>query len=218
MAASPEKRAQLRRTLADISAMRRASEARERDRQPRHTISVAVRGSITASTGASFRSFSALDLQAALRRDRFAPVVLTIDSPGGMSDEGLRMHEALRAHKGEVATRVQGRCDSAATLVLAAGRWREVPHDARMLIHMPAYDEMQPGQRYDPAALRRLADTADAYAERMATAYASATGTPRHVWLGLMQGDTVLKPYDAAMYGLVNIVGGQPLNLSRWRA
>lgn len=179
---------------------------------------IVLHGDIVASTGLSDGGFSALKLQSVLRRDTKAPILLVIDSRGGIAAEGLRCFDALRAHKGSVTTRITGRCDSAATMILAAGEIREAPPTATMIIHQPAFDDLRAmPKRLDPARLHALADAAARIGEKMAAAYAVATGTPRHVWSRLMTAETELKPYEAATLGLVTRIAGHDVSIGRIR-
>ncbi len=203
-----DRRAEALRALRGIDRRQRNIDAGARR--------IVLHGDIVASTGQSDGGFSALKLQSFLRRDTQAPILLVIDSCGGIATEGLRCFDALRSHKGSITTRITGRCDSAATIILAAGEIREAPPTARMVIHQPAFDDLRAmPKRLDPARLHALADTAARIGEKMADAYAAATGTPAHVWSRLMTAKTALKPYEAATFGLINRIAGHDINVGR---
>lgn len=101
---------------------------------------------------------------AAATNRRCRELVLLIDSPGGHSDKGFAISEAVSSFKGRTIGVVVGRCSSAATFALAACRERVAPATAEFLIHSCGFYREDNRYHYDP---RRW--TAQTHAQRSAS-------------------------------------------------
>lgn len=64
-----------------------------------------------------------------------AHINVRINSLGGVADDALQIHDALKNHKARVTTRITGLCASAATVIAMAGDERLMSPNALMLIH-----------------------------------------------------------------------------------
>jgi len=64
-------------------------------------------------------------------------IVVRINSPGGDIMDGLAIYNALRQHKSEVTTRIEGWAASIASIIALAGDKREIANTGYFMIHNP---------------------------------------------------------------------------------
>ena len=116
----------------------------------------------TVSAASFVRELQALDVEA---------ITVRINSIGGSVPDGLAIYNAIRRHKAEVTTEVDGMAFSIASLIAMAGDKVHMANNAMLMIHAPwTY------AAGNSAELRELADQLDTWASAMSTSYASRTG------------------------------------------
>lgn len=78
-----------------------------------------------------------LDVQAYAGRleDSYTPITIHITSDGGEAFAGFAIYDLLKAYNGEVTTIIEGKANSAGSIILMAGRYRYVRPSGFMLIH-----------------------------------------------------------------------------------
>jgi ATP-dependent Clp protease, protease subunit len=146
------------------------------------------------------------------------PVIVHINSDGGIATEGAAMMAAMERH-GNVTVRIEGRAISAASLAAMGGRKVQMHDLAIMMIHSPS--AMTAGTadklRADAAALDKMNET-------YARGYARATGQPVERVLAWMADETWLTAEEAVALGFADeVYQGQEmlqvaaLDLSRFK-
>lgn len=126
----------------------------------------------TVGSGLFFDGFSSNDVIEALARvGRDADITVRINSGGGIATEGSAIYSALRAHRGNVLTVVEGVAASAASLIAMAGDKVAMQLGAVMMIHDPS--GFTAGTAKDHS---KSVETLEAIAESMAQIYAEKSG------------------------------------------
>lgn len=98
-------------------------------------------------------------------------ITVRINSIGGSVPDGLAIYNALRRHKAEVTTEIDGMAFSIASLIAMAGDKVNMANNAMLMIHGPwTY------AAGNSVELRELADQLDVWAAAMSTSYAARTG------------------------------------------
>lgn len=118
------------------------------------------------------REIAALDVES---------MTVRINSYGGSVTDGIAIHNALKRHKANVVTVVDGIAASIASLIAMAGNSVEMADNAQIMIHAP-----WGWQSGNSAAMREYADMLDSWADAMSTTYAAKTGTDKAVILALL--------------------------------
>ena len=74
------------------------------------------------------------------------PVLVLINSPGGCTYAGMGIYDIIRAHKGQVTTRVVGEACSMGCVILQAGDIREASENSVLMHHVgeTAYSSNHP--------------------------------------------------------------------------
>ncbi|NYE62194.1 ATP-dependent protease ClpP protease subunit [Duganella sp. 1224] len=94
-------------------------------------------------------------------------ITIRINSLGGSVVDGIAIFNALRRHKANITTVIDGVAASVASLIAMAGDSIEMANNALMMIHAPwGY------AAGNSVALRESADMLDSYADAMASSYA----------------------------------------------
>jgi ATP-dependent protease ClpP protease subunit len=176
-----------------------------------------LRGDASVSARATPEKSLRLRLVRAINEDSVRPLVekiegahgraikLTIMSEGGHVFAARRLADAIARH-GAVDTHAVVNCDSAATLVFAAGRRRSALKGCTLLFHRPS---IEGPEAHAPGAARRL----DKVAKDMAAFMAKRTGGKPAAFLKLMTTrPTVIDAGQASLMGLVNDVVRRPHN------
>lgn len=130
-----------------------------------------------------------------------APVLVTLNSPGGDAFEGIAIYNVLRAHSAKVTVNVIGLAASAASVVAMAGDTVNMGEGAFIMIHsawgLAAGNQQQ---------LREFADVLNAIDQSIAGLYASRTGLTAEECLALMQAETWLPAEEAVAKGFADSV------------
>lgn len=116
-------------------------------------------------------SITAADFVKELNEVDAEQITVRINSVGGSVPDGLAIFNAMRRHKAEITTVVDGMAFSIASLIAMAGDKVHMAANAMLMIHAPwTY------AAGNSAELRDLADQLDTWAAAMATSYAAKTG------------------------------------------
>lgn len=116
----------------------------------------------TVSAAQFVRELNELDVDA---------ITVRINSIGGSVPDGLAIFNAMRRHRAEITTEVDGMAFSIASLIAMGGDKVHMASNAMLMIHAPwTY------AAGNSAELRDLADQLDTWAAAMSTSYAMRTG------------------------------------------
>ena len=108
-------------------------------------------------------------------------LTIRINSYGGSVTDGIAIHNAIKRHKAQTTTVVDGIAASISSLIALAGDTVEMAENAALMIHAPwTYTAG------NSAALRDVADRLDVWAEAMATTYATKTGKAKDDVMALL--------------------------------
>lgn len=128
-----------------------------------------------------------------------APVLVTINSPGGDAFEGIAIYNLLREHGGKVTVNVLGLAASAASIIAMAGDTIKMGEAAMMMIHSSHGIVM--GNQED---MRQFADLLDSIDSSVASLYASRTGKPDAEVLDMMKKETWFSGEEAVASGFAD--------------
>lgn len=160
---------------------------------------IPLRGWITSAVAAPV--LAALD--AAEADPAVTQVYLEIDSPGGLVEPGMAIHDRIRAMRTPVATVAVGEAMSMAAVILAAGTGtRAAAPGARIMIHRP----MPIATSMDLMILAREADRYTALMEEALLRYAAGAGTGLDILRQLMWEERIMTAQEAKAVGLVDEV------------
>lgn len=126
-------------------------------------------------------------------------IEVSIHSPGGSAFDGLAIYNALSRHPAKVTTRVEGIAASAASIVLMAGDYIEMPEDAFVMIHNPWMGVMG-----DADALRDAAETLDKIRDSLVNIYQKKTSLSTDELTELLNKETWLSGDEAQEMGFVD--------------
>lgn len=128
---------------------------------------------------------------------------LRVDSPGGDSHTGLKVHAAFQLR--HVEATITGRCGSAALIATLAAKKISCIDSARLLIHQPAVFAFG-----NARCLREAADNLDPLAERFELILACRTNQPIAAVRAWLAKDTYLSAQEALEAGLVDKIFTPP--------
>lgn len=131
------------------------------------------------------------------------PVLVYVNSPGGLAHDGVSIMAALQRH-GAVTCEVTGLAASAASLLIMGAQNIRMNAAAHLMIHNPA--NLVFG---DAADLRAEADVLDKLAGTYAQAYSQATGHPAERIRAWMDAETWLTAEEAQALNFCDEVVGQ---------
>lgn len=162
------------------------------------TIEILIYGVI----GDPWEELDARSIAERLGQNETAPVLVRIDSPGGLAFEGLTIHNALIAHKGDVTTRIEGLAGSAGAIIAVAGDTVEMVDNGTFFIHRA----MGVGVG-NARVMTDLAEFLDKLDQQIAKTFAAKTGKPAENMMALMTGKvdgTTMDASEAADLGFVD--------------
>lgn len=133
---------------------------------------IPIEGDITEHTTAAV-----LD---ALAASGDAPVVVRINSQGGVVQAGVTIYEALKAHRAGVTVEIVGWALSVASLIAMAGKTIRMAGTSLIMVHAPWVKTSG-----NASQLRQTAETLEAVGRSMRAAYARTGQTPKAIerWL-----------------------------------
>lgn len=139
-------------------------------------------------------------------------LTVRINSFGGSVPDGIAIYNAIKRHRAQKTTSIEGMAMSIASLIAMAGDTVEIAENALFMVHAPWVDAAG-----NSVALRETADYLDKWAAAMATSYAAKTGKDSAEILSLLT-DGVDHFYTAAEAldaGFVDtVVSAIPINAS----
>lgn len=103
------------------------------------------------------------------------PLLIEIDSPGGVADEGVLIHKILRAARSPSVCLVNGRAASAAFMVLQGCTRRAMTSTSYLFTHEPSI-VFSEGASLTPAMMQFAHASLSATSERMAAILAGRMG------------------------------------------
>ncbi|MHC2619437.1 ATP-dependent protease ClpP protease subunit [Bradyrhizobium huanghuaihaiense] len=139
----------------------------------------------------------------------FLHLHIRLRSPGGNSDEGLRLYEYLRALPHPISVIAVGECLSAAVDVLAAGSYRLATADAVLLLHQTARSrESLPDERLTAGSLTRVALDLAKTDERVIDLLHARTGFEREFFATEILTEDSFPISQALTCGLIHEIEG----------
>jgi HK97 family phage major capsid protein len=129
-----------------------------------------------------------------------APVLVTVNSPGGDAFEGIAIYNLLREHQGKITVHVLGLAASAASIVAMAGDTIKVGEGAFLMIH--SSHGIVVGNQGD---MREFADLLDSIDKSVASLYAVRSGKSEADVLEMMRKETWLSGAEAVKAGFADV-------------
>lgn len=129
-----------------------------------------------------------------------APVLVTINSPGGDAFEGIAIYNLLREHQAKVTVHVLGLAASAASIIAMAGDTIKVGEAAMLMIH--SSHGVAVGDQSD---MREFADLLDAIDRSVACLYAARSGKTEPEVLAMMKKETWMSGAEAVKAGFADV-------------
>jgi len=124
-----------------------------------------------------------------------------INSLGGSVFDGLAIYNALKSHKGNVKTIVEGIAASIASVIAMAGDTIEMSKNSLFMIHNPF--TMAGG---DAAELRKTANVLDKIRDEIADIYNSVSKQDHETLIGLMAAETWFNADETLDVGFANSI------------
>lgn len=142
------------------------------------------------------------DFIAELRaQSNFQTIDLSVHSPGGNLLDGLAMYNALKAHPAKIFGKVEGIAASAASIVLMASDFIDMPEDSYLMIHN-AYG----GAFGDSDDLRDMADIMDKLQASAVNIYQKRSGLEPENIAQMMAAETWMTAAEAGKLGFIDHV------------
>lgn len=130
-------------------------------------------------------------------------ITVRINSPGGEVWDALAIYNAIRRHKADVTTIVDGVAASAASFVAMAGDHVLMAPHAQLLIH-DAHG-LTVGNAAD---MREMATMLDKMSDNIAAVYAEHTGGSIEEWRERMKVEMLISDVEAVELGLADEIDG----------
>ncbi len=138
-------------------------------------------------------------------KDKEEPLNVALASPGGFAHVGVTIYNWLTQYK-TVNVDIQGDVMSAATVIMAAGDYVEMPNNAMLMIHSPYVY----GISGDAAALKKAVQYLEQVANNVVKIYHAKTRIASGMLSRLMEAETYFDAQDALARGFVdNVTGNQ---------
>lgn len=147
---------------------------------------------------------SAADFVRDLRAHKGKDLSVRLNTPGGDVFAGNLIYNALRDHKGEVSTIIDGVAASIGSVIAMAGKTLTMAENAFLMIHNPF--AILAG---DAEELRGKADLLDKIKGTMANAYAEKSGKDLKTINAWMNDETWFTAQEAKDAGFCDEVGGE---------
>lgn len=155
-------------------------------------------GTVGASWWDGENSFSAKEVVEALAQLK-GDITVRINSGGGSAWDGIAIHNALKARKGNVKIVVDGVAASAASVILMAGSEIVCPANASIMIHNAA--TLAWGNKDEIEKTRAMLEKLDG---QMAELYADRSGLKAEKIAALMDAETWMTGAEAVEQGLAD--------------
>lgn len=139
-----------------------------------------------------------------------APLLVTINSPGGNVFDGFAIMAQLERHPGYVTVRVEGLAASAASYIAMAADRVVMPEASMMMIHNAS--GMAIGTR---DTMRATAETLERVDGLMASIYEARTNLPRERIEAMMTAETEMTAAEAVALGFADEIEATPRGAAR---
>ena len=199
----------LKAALFDEARGGRKAEAGERDgkfvttNEPDGSLGVRLSGIVG-------RDFKADDYAEALNEDPNRAVTLYINSPGGLSHEGMAIGNLTGRHPGGVKAVVDGLAGSAATIPAIRASSLEFSEGSEFLVH-EAHVSFMCASVTAAEWNQKIGPSLEATNRQMAEGYAKATGKTVDEVRALMVQDRIMAADEAVEFGFGRMVeSGEP--------
>src|SRR4030067_1556756 len=147
------------------------------------------------------------DLRRTVRRiPPHEPVELHISSPGGSLAEGVTAYNVLRAAPNEVHAYMDGDAFSAATLLVCAADYAEMPSNTLLMIHDPWVPNLSPATLEEGSKTGRYLRATRA---QVLEIYHEKTKLPKTQLAKMMRDETYLTAQDALGKGFIHNGSGE---------
>lgn len=147
---------------------------------------------------------SAKEFNNDLNKVTASKINLRINSPGGSVFDGTAIFNALKRHKAEVTTYIDGIAASIASVIALAGDKVVIADNALFMIHNPW--AMAIG---DANEMRKTAEILDKTRDSIMAAYSAKTGMSEAELMSLMDAETWYNAGEAKDAGFVDEIEGQ---------
>lgn len=137
----------------------------------------------------------------ALAKHGARPLTVYLNSGGGFCDEGMGIHNLLKAHPKEVTIIVDGMAASIASVIAMAGDEIVMRRGSTMMIHDPSVSFNGTAKEFE-----RTAETLHTQANELAAIYAARTKRPLDEIRALMVAETWYSPEQAVRAGFADRV------------
>ena len=128
-----------------------------------------------------------------------APVLVTINSPGGDAFEGVAIYNLLREHSAKITVNVLGLAASAASIIAMAGDTVKMGEGAFLMIHSSSGIVIG-----NEADMREFADLLEKIDSAVAKLYAARTGKSENDIVSMMKKETWLSAAEAVKAGFAD--------------
>lgn len=149
------------------------------------------------------------DLRRAVRRvPKHEPLELHISSPGGSLSEGVTAYNVLRSAPNEVHAYLDGDAFSAATLLVCAADYAEMPSNVLLMVHDPWVPSISPATIEE---VRKTGAYLQATRRQVTEIYAERTKLPKREIGRMMRAETYLTAQEALGKGFIhNVTAASP--------
>lgn len=127
-----------------------------------------------------------------IKQQPYAPINVSLNSPGGFVGDGVEIYRALVDHAGPVSVSVNGYAASAASFIAAAADTLAVPAGGLVMVHNAWLIAV--GDKKD---LAKQSDILAKFDQSIALIYSNAWGGDTKEWLDLMAEETWFNSVDA---------------------
>lgn len=138
---------------------------------------------IYGEIGNPYEASDARSIGAFLRGNKGKPIVVRINSGGGLVYDGLAIHNSLVAHDGQITTIIEGIAGSAASVIAVGGSSTQIYENAQFFIHRASM--MAIGNR---DLMAEAIEWLDAIDEAIARTYKAKTGKALEKLMSMMRG------------------------------
>jgi len=149
-----------------------------------------------------FGGMSAMQFVSELRALGQVDVInLRINSPGGSIQDGIAIHNTLKAHPARVEVDVDSMAASIASVIAMAGDEIRIASNAQMMIHDPHGVSMGPASE-----MRKTAEILDALKQNIVDTYVARTGAKAVDVAEMMLNETWMNASKAVALGFADAV------------
>jgi ATP-dependent Clp protease protease subunit len=141
---------------------------------------------------------------AVLRGKGSPPIVITIDSPGGDTDRGCDIYDALASYSGHITGTGISRAHSSASFILQACDTRCLTTHANIIIHNPSRTSVSLDLLSSKTRLKELLEDLRVYQEKLVSIYVARSGKTRNQIKTQLAKDEPMNATQALSFGLID--------------